>query len=211
MTPGGGYPQQQPMGPSLTGALRMSEVDEVPVAYQLPGRSWGKLVVVGLAVVAIAMVATVLILRQRDTGPTAGAFRFESTPVGADIIYDGTRLTDKTPYTLDGVPVGTRHQIRIELAHYIAEDREVDLPHNGGEIEVTFALKPVVGKIVVNCPEKTEVRVDGVLRLTGPGQITDVDLSSKKIELRAAGYPPYIRDLAWPANGLITIEAHLQK
>ena len=159
----------------------------------------------------MAAVATVLVLRQHNSAPETGVFRFVSTPAGAEITFDGNRIADKTPFTLEGVPVGTRHDISIDLAHYQSEKRTIDMPKAGGETEVTFALQPVVGKIVVSCPPGTEVRVDGVLRLTGPGSITDVDLSAKKIELRAPGHQPYIRDLQWPPTGVIEIDARLQK
>jgi serine/threonine protein kinase len=212
LSPGAMYGAQQPMGPSLTGQLRLSEGDELPAAYNLSGgRSWLKLAIGGLALVAVAATITLVVIRSHGEGPTTGSFRFVSTPLGAEIELDGQRLADKTPFTLDGVPVGTRHDVKITLSHYETDSKTVDLPRTGGEVEVTFALKPVVGKILVNCPAGTEVRIDGVLRQTGPGNITDVDLSAKKIELRAPGYQPFIRDLDWPANGVIAIDAHLQK
>jgi hypothetical protein len=212
LSPGAMYGSQPAMAPSLTGQLRLSEGDELPAAYNLSGgRSWVKLAIAGFAIVAIAATATLVFLRSRDTGATTGSFRFVSTPLGAEIELDGQRLADKTPFTFDGIPVGTRHEVKITLAHYEADSKTVDLPRGAGEVEVTFALKPIVGKILVNCPAGTEVRIDGVLRQTGPGNIVDVDLSAKKIELRAPGYQPFIRDLDWPANGVIAIDAHLQK
>jgi hypothetical protein len=204
---------QTPMPPTLTGQLRLSEGDELPAAYKLSGgRSWIKLVIAGLVAVAVAATVTLVVLRQRDAGPTTGSFRFVTTPPGADITYEGNRLTDKSPFTMDGVPVGTRHEIEIALSHYQKETRTIDMPKVGGEIEVSIILKPILGKLRINSvPDKAEIRIDGQLRGKTPITISDVDLSATKVELRLQGYQPYIADLTWPPNGEIDIDAKLQK
>ena len=218
-TPGAFYahqPQpygQQPMPPTLTGALRLSEGDELNPAYNLSrGRSWGKLIAVGVLAVAVAAGVTLFVLRQRDAGPTSGQFRIVTTPPNAEITYDSNRLTDKTPDTIDGVPTGTRHEIEITLAHYEKVTRTVDMPKIGGEVEVDVILKPILGKLrVVSTPDKAEIRIDGQLRGKTPITINDIDLTAQKVELRLAGYQPYSQPLAWPSNGEIDIDAKLQK
>ena len=76
--------------------------------------------------------------------------------------FDGTRLTDKTPLTIDGVPVGTRHDIRVELARHQAYTETIDIPKTGGEVPVMALLKPITGKIVVDSqPSGAEIWIDG--------------------------------------------------
>jgi serine/threonine protein kinase len=219
LTPGALYPfhpqPPPPHGMSLTGQLRLSEVDELPSQYKLgSGRQqWFTYIASGVLAVSVAASVTFLIIRStRESTPALGSIHIESVPPGADVIFDKNRLTDKTPLTIDGAPAGTRHTIRLELRHYEPREETVDIAKTGGRISVPIVLKQILGKIVVDSvPANAEIRIDGQLRGRTPMTVTDLDMNNaRRLELRLKGYQPYIRDLTWPADGKIPIKAQLE-
>jgi len=111
------------------------------------------------------------------------------------------------------LPVGSRHTVRVELAHHKPYDDSIDVPKTGGEVPVMALLKPITGKLVIESnPEGADVRIGDQLRGRTPTTITDVDMSSAKhLELRLKDYQPYVQELEWPANGVIQINAKLNK
>ena len=134
-----------------------------------------------------------------------------SVPSGAEVLFDGTRLTDKTPLTIEGAPVGTRHSIRLELSHHEPYEESVDIPKTGGEVSVTTSLKPILGKIMIDSvPPNAEIHINGQLRGRTPTTISDVEMdNAKRLELRLKDYQPFIQDLTWPSDGKIRINAKL--
>ena len=217
MTPGALYgfnPAPTPM--TLTGQLRLFEVDEMPSQYKLGAarRRWFTYIVAAVLAISVASGVTFLIIRStRETAPTVGSIFVESVPAGAEVTYDGTRLADKTPLTIKNVPIGTRHEVKVELARHKPYTDTVDIPKTGTEVPVMALLKPVTGKLVINSqPGGAEVWINGQNRGRTPTTINDVDLqSARRIELRLKDYQPYQHDLEWPSNGQITIDAKLNR
>lgn len=217
VTPGALYqfqPATQPM--SLTGQLRLFEVDELPSQYNLGAarRRRFTYLVAGLIAISVAAGVTFMIIRfTRETAPTVGRVHIESVPAGAEITYDGTRLTDKTPYTIENVPVGSRHEVKVELPRYKAYSDTVDIPKTGGEVPVMALLKPVTGKLKINSqPGGAEIWINGTNRGRTPTTLNDIDMeASKKLELRLKDYEPIIWDLTWPKTGEIDIDARFKK
>ncbi len=219
VSPGALYAYQPfgppPTPPTLTGQLRLTEGDELPAHLQLGGgKRWFMLVFAGLLAVSAAAAATYFLLRAtRDVAPTIGSIRVESSPPGAEISLDGQRLADPTPFTIEGIPVGTRHDIVVSLAHYTPDSSTVDVPKTGGETNVTAILKPVTGKlIVISSPPGAEIRIEGVNRGVTPKTITDVDMrSAHRLELRLKDYQVYQSDLKWPDSGELDLDLKLVK
>ncbi len=218
MSPGALYQMNpypvQPM--SLTGQMRLFENDEMPSHYKIGAarRRWFTYLVAGMVAVSVAAIATFLIIRStRDAAPTVGSIHIESVPAGAEVSYDGTRLAGTTPFTIDDVPVGTRHEIKIDLALHKPYLETVDIPKTGSEYKVMALLKPVTGKLVVNSrPGGAEIRINDQLRGRTPTTINDIDMASaKKLEIRLKDYQPHIQELTWPASGQIDLDIPLQK
>jgi len=208
-----GAPPPQPM--TLTGQLRLFEADEMPSQYKVSGGPrWLKLAIAGVIAVSLAAAVTFFIIRAtRDDTPTVGSIHIESVPPGAEVVYDSTRLTGTTPMTVDSVPVGTRHEIRVELPRHKPHVETIDVPKTGGEQSVTAVMEPITGKLrVVSQPDGAEIYIDGQLRGRAPTTINDIDMASaKKLELRLKDYRPYLVDLTWPANGEIDIDHKLER
>jgi len=206
-------PTQQPM--SLTGQMRLYEADELPSQYQLVAarRRWFTYIVSGVLAVSVAAGVTFLIIRSmRESTPVVGSVHIESVPRGADVLFDGTRLTDKTPLTIDRVPVGTQHPIRLEIAGYEPAEETIDIPGTGGTVEVTERLTPITGTLtVVSEPPNAEIWINREVRGRTPGTIKGVDMDSvRQIELRLKDYQPLVQNLPqWPSNGKIEIQAKL--
>ena len=89
--------------------------------------------------------------------------------------------------------VGTRHEVKVELARHKPYTETVDIPKTGGEVPVMALLKPVTGKLVINSQPAAQ-RSGSTDRTRGrtPTTINDVDLqSARKLELRLKDYQPY--------------------
>jgi hypothetical protein len=218
LTPGALY-QLNPHPPqpmSLTGQMRLFEADELPSHYQLGAgrRRWFTYIAAGIVAVSVAAIATFFIIRStREGPPTLGSILVESVPPGAEVYYDNTRLAGTTPFTIDDVPLGTRHDIKVELPRHKPYLETVDIPKSGGEHKVMALLKPVTGKLVVNSrPGGAEIRINDQLRGRTPTTINDVDMgSARKLELRLKDYQPFVQDLTWPDNGQIDLDIPLQR
>ena len=208
-----GAPPPQAM--TLTGQLRLFEADEMNPAYKVTGGPrWIKLAIAGLIAVSLAAGVTFFIIKStRDTTPTVGSIRVESTPSGAEVVFDGTRLAGSTPMSVDSVPVGTRHEIKIELARHQSYVETVDVPKDGREIQVKAFLQALTGKIIViSHPDGAEIRIDGRLYGRAPMTIAGLEMgSSKVLELRLKDYQPYIKNLEWSPKGEISIDATLAR
>jgi len=215
LSPGALYQfQPTPQGMSITGQMRLFEADELPSQYKLGAarRRWFTYIVSGILAVSVAAAVTFLIIRStRESTPSVGSVHIESVPANAEVTFDGTRLTDKTPLTIDGAPVGTRHTVRVELARHQAYEETVDIPKTGGEVPVMALLKPITGKLIIDSqPSNAEIHINGQLRGRTPTTINDLDMdSAKRLELRLKDYQPYVRDLTWPGDGKYRISAKL--
>jgi hypothetical protein len=209
-----GSPAPKPM--TLTGQLRLFEADEMPSQYKLGAarRRWFMYIVAGIVAVSVAAGATFLIIRTtRATSPTTGSIHIESVPAGAEVVYDGNRLVDRTPLTITDIPIGTRHELRVELALHKPYVDNIDIPKSGGEVPVMALLKPVTGKIVVNSqPGGAEIHINDQLRGRTPTTLNDIDMkSATKIEIRLKDYQPHVQDLVWPPTGQIDLDIKLQR
>ena len=206
-----GNVRPQPL--SLTGQLRLMEADEIPPQYKVSGGNrWIKLGIAGVIAISVAGLATFFIIKStRDSTPSVGSVHVESNPPGAEVSYDGQRLSGETPMTIDAIPVGTRHEIKVEFPRHTPYVETVDIPRTGGEVPVSAILKPITGKLVVDSvPDGADVYINGQPRGRTPTTLTDIDMDSvKKLELKLKGYQDYEQNLAWPANGQIAIEAKL--
>jgi hypothetical protein len=210
-----GAPPPQPM--SLTGQMRLFEVDELPSQYKVSGSGakWLKLAIASVLAVSVAAGVTFFIIKstRESATPTVGSIHIESVPSGAEVLYDGTRLAGTTPMTVDSVPVGTRHEIRVELAHHKPHTETVDVPKTGGEQAITAVMDPITGKLLINTvPGGADIYIDGQPRGRSPATINDIDMAAaKRVEIRLKDYRPYVQDLVWPPDGTLTIDRKLER
>jgi len=164
--------------------------------------------------VVLAAVVTFLIIKSsREDAPVIGSVRVESVPPGAEVIFDGTRLAQTTPLTIDRVELGSQHELRVEMARHKPYLETIDMPRKGGEYPVMALLRPITGKIVINTrPGGAEIRINDQVRGVTPLTLNDVDMATaKKIELRLKDYQPIVKALDWPANGQINIDEPFRK
>lgn len=218
VSPGALYPftpQHDQRSLSLTGQLRLAEVDEVPAQYKLaPDKSWMKYAIGGGVALILAVVVGMIISSASGPElPTVGSVRIESVPIGADIIIDGKRLDEKTPFTLTDLPIGTPHEVRIELPKHKPHVQSITLPPSGAEERVLALLKLQTGTLVVSStPAGAEVRIDDQIRGRTPTTITELDMASAgRLELRLKDHQPYVVDLKWPDSGELKIDAKLKR
>jgi serine/threonine protein kinase len=217
MSPGSlyqmGYPPPQPM--TLTGQMRLYEVDEIPSQYKIGAakKRWFTYIVAGIIAISVAAIATFLVIRMTREGAevTSGSIIVESLPTGADVLYDGTKV-GVTPITIDEVPL-VRHEIKVVLPRHAVYEEDVDIPKATGQTKVMAILKQINGRIVVDSkPDKADILIDGVPKGQTPKTIVDLDMASAKtVEIRLKGYQPHIQELKWPQDGKIDINVSLKK
>jgi hypothetical protein len=212
---GSGYaPAPQPT--TLTGQMRLFEVDEIPSQYKLGAarRRWFSYVVAGIMAISVAAIATFLIIRMtRDTtSSTHGSIVVESVPAGADVLYDNTKV-GVTPITIDEVPMTSRHAIKLVLPRHAIYEEAVDIPKSIGQYKVMAILKSINGKLVVDSkPDKADILINGEPKGQTPKTIVDLDMASAKtVEIRLKGFQPHIQELKWPQDGTITLNVSLKK
>jgi hypothetical protein len=212
LSPNALYGLQAPPQPaSLTGQLRWSEVDEIPSQYKLGAarRRWFTYIVSGLIAVSVAAGVTFLIIRlTREATPTVGSVHVVSVPAGADVSFDGTLLADRTPVTIDGAPVGTRHKIVVALRHYQTYTEEVAIPKAGGPVQVMAQLTSQTGKIVINTtPGGAQIWINGQPRGTTPTTLSGIDIdSTAQIELLHKDFGRQAVLLKWDAAGTAYVD-----
>ncbi|MGE0547990.1 MAG: protein kinase [Kofleriaceae bacterium] len=203
-----------PVPSSLTHQLRLAEIDEIPSHFKIGGeaRRWVSYIAACLVAVSVAAGVTFFIIRAIRDRQAIGSIHVESEPRGAEVSYDGTRFTKPTPLTIEGVPVGTRHEIRVELPRHKPHVETVDIPNGGGEVAVVAKLEPINGKLIVNSqPGGAEIWIDSQFRGRTPTTINDVDMNAaRRIELRLQDHQIWARDLEWPDDGRLEIDARLQ-
>ncbi len=217
LPPGAQYPfQPTPQPMSITGQMRLYEVDELPSQYQLNAarRRWFTYIVSGVLAVSVAAVVTFIIIRSmRDSTPVAGSVYIDSVPAGADVLFDdGRPSTNKTPFTLSDVPVGQRVKVHLELAHYEPAEEEVYIPKSGGRVEVIKTLTLITGTLtVVSEPSGAEVWINREMRGHTPLTLKGVDMNNvRQIELRLKDHEPLVQNLTqWPKDGKIEIHPKL--
>jgi serine/threonine protein kinase len=221
MSPGALYQMQspypvQPM--TLTGQMRLFEVDEIPSQYKIGAarRRWFTYIVAGILAISVAAIATFLIIRatRESPGSSTGSIVVESVPTGAEVFYDGTRLAGVTPITIDEVPIGSRHEIKVVLPGHAVYEETVDvLKGTGGLAKVSATLKSITGRLrIISKPDKADILINGEIKGITPKTVTDLDMkSTKTVEIRLKGYQPYIKELKWPQDGAIDINANLTK
>jgi serine/threonine protein kinase len=218
MSPGSlyqmGYPPPQPM--TLTGQMRLYEVDEIPSQYKLGAakKRWFSYVIASIIAVSVAAIATFLIIRmtRESAEPTSGSIIVESLPAGADVLYDNTKV-GVTPITIDEVPMSARHSIKVVLPRHAIYEETIDIPKATGQVKVMALLKQITGKLVVDSkPDKADILVNGEPKGQTPKTIVDLDMASaKSVEIRLKGYQPHIQELKWPQDGKIVIDVNLKK
>jgi hypothetical protein len=209
-------PQPQPEL-SLTGQMRLLEVDELPPQYRLGAtrRRWFTYIVSGTLAVVVAAAVTFVIIRSiRETTPSVGSIEVDSMPGGADVYYDDQLLLEKTPLNIGGVAVGSTHVIRVELPHHGKFRKNVDMPREGGTVPVTAQLTALRGKIMIDSiPSGAEISINGVVAGRTPASIPDVDIDgTNKLELRLKDYRTVVyekKDLVWSSAGSLTISKTL--
>ena len=208
------YGQPPPMPVTLTSQLRLSEVDEIPSHFKINSarRRWIAYIAAGIMAVSVAAASTFFIIRAtRDSTPPSGTIEITSVPPGGTIVFNGTALTEATPFTIRDVPPGSTHEIRVEKPFHKPYTQSVSISANGGTVGVTAVLQQITGKIIVDSqPGGAEIWLDGQLRGRTPTTLNDIDMATtKKLELRLKDYQPFVSELKWPPNGQLSFAPKL--
>jgi hypothetical protein len=167
-------------------------------------------IVFGLPLAILAVAAVSLLTRgtTQQATPVVGSVHIESVPAGADVTFDGTLLVDRTPLTIDGAPVGTRHKIMVSMRHYQPYTEEITIPRTGRPVQVVAQLTSHSGKIVINStPNGAQIWINGQPRGTTPTTVTGIDIdATSRIDLLHKDFGRRAVSLPWDAAGTAYVD-----
>ncbi|MFN9810078.1 MAG: protein kinase domain-containing protein [Deltaproteobacteria bacterium] len=125
---------------------------------------WILATLVGVAAVAAAVG---IVMTQQPSGPPVGpgALVIQSVPPGAAISIDGARRPERTPATLERLPLA-RYVVQVSSEGFVAQSREVELTEASprATLEVTLARPSAASFAMANVasnPAGAQILVDG--------------------------------------------------
>src|SRR5690606_14608408 len=139
-------------------------------------------VALALLVVAIVGGIATFALTRSETGAAAGpgTIVVESTPPGAAIWVDGERRPERTPATLEGLPVGVTYSVKLTHDGFAPHTEEVALSEAEPNAELKVALRrPTASDFAVirvrTIPAGAQVLLNGRdTGLTTPAMVPEV-------------------------------------
>ncbi len=126
---------------------------------------------------------------EAETMRALGAIVVKSDPPGASVWLDGEEV-GSTPAVIEDVPVGEKHEVRVEKEGYGTWVRTVE-PDSNRPVPLQARLEKLVGTIVVeSTPPGASVFLDDKeLRDSTPLEIPDISADyAHKITLKKKGY-----------------------
>ena len=94
--------------------------------------------------------------------PSFSYLEVKTSPWGATLYLDGEPYPIKTPVLLENLPIGSRHDLRLELEGYLPENFSLEIPSEGIVKEIHF--RPEVVVTVTYWEERYD---DAILRIDG--------------------------------------------
>jgi len=166
-----------------------------------------------LALSALAGFAFLTRATITPPAPVVGSVHLESVPTGADVSFDGTELGQRTPLTIDGAPVGTRHKIVISMHHYQSYTEEIAIPRTGSSVQVMAHLTSQTGKIAIDStPAGAQIWINGQPRGTTPTTLVGIDIdSTSAIDLLHKDFGRRTVALKWDAAGTAHVDYRFEQ
>ena len=185
-------------------------LEKITSPHSLGARLRGWWTPIGLLLAMLAVAGFAFLTRGtiREPAPAVGSVHIASVPTGADVTFDGTLLSDRTPLTIDGAPVGTRHKIVISMRHYQPYTEEIAIPRSGSPIQVVGQLTSQTGKIAINSrPAGAQIWINGQPRGTTPATVVGIDIdATSTIELLHKDFGKRAVPLRWDTGGIAYVD-----
>lgn len=123
-----------------------------------------------------------------DTAPRLGSLRIESDPPEASIVINGDLRAEKTPATIDKLPIGSALQVKVTKEGFAPERQEITLTADKPSTTVRAVLSKGTGKVTVtaNVPN-VYLALDGK-PVTGPTVEAVTPNEEHRITVAAQGY-----------------------
>jgi serine/threonine-protein kinase len=218
---------------SGTGASAMSSVSGAAsaIAAPAPAPRSGKIALVAAIAALVAVLAIVggLALRKRPPAPVAaasavaavaspgaetgklGSLRLESDPSEASIWVNGDARAEKTPVTLERLPLGSALQIKLTKEGYAPARHELTLTeaHPHDSFKATLSKGTVTVTFTVNVPNPV-VTLDGKA-VTG-NRLEGVTANEEhKLAVAANGFAPKVTTFQAGPNETKTFALQLER
>jgi serine/threonine-protein kinase len=214
---------KKPRKPRKPSRARINERDKPTVTVLPPMRRKGLAKLLSplgmtiMGVVVLLVVGAVVLMPAFKKGDNAQSvsLKIDSVPTGAKVILDGTAQAQPTPIRIDGLVVGTKHTIRIEVAGYQPYEEALTVqPAEDGSFARQVLLKKQMGTLQLNStPPGADVYMEG--KYLGPTPLTKGNLDRDKNEvLLTVGMTGYHDEkvvLTWGEKGTIEHTVVLKK
>ena len=236
--PNGGIPHaipgQPPPAPSAAGAISgaievrpalagntgdfMTPVQSVPLpefmgapppAFDLrPGRGWGKIAAIAIALM-ISVGAAVVLWPEGGQRVSTGTVWVVTLPANAAVKIDGKPLGN-SPVRADDIALDRPHTLELQLAGHLPLREEFTA--TPGE-QIVKRLVPDIGDVYVeSVPSRGEIFVNGLPCGLAPRQCNNVPRSRPaKIEVRLSGHQTFSQELAWGERRSLRVVAKLDR
>lgn len=136
-----------------------------------------------------------------------GRIAVASVPAGAQILLNGI-VSGETPQTISGLVSG-EYRIELRKEGYERAYKTVALLE-GQEVKARIPLEKTMGLLLVDStPGGANVIIQGEVVGTTPVLITDLPLGNYKVEIRAAGLPSRLVNVALPDRK--PVRAHVRQ
>lgn len=146
-------------------------------------------------------------------GEEEGYFRISSSPLGAEVLFDGV-FVGETPVKVPVFPGGTpRHTIAVSKPGYLPWVQKYSANPDPGESYDVFAeleASTSFGTLVVtSSPDGALITVDGGRGQEAPWRYSDISTGSHLVQAFLSGYEPYAKIVDVPPKGEVKINAVL--
>jgi serine/threonine protein kinase len=199
-----GLPAPDPSMMNTSAQFAAAELDEIPARYKVGRRSnrglWIAVAGVGVALAAIAIVATVLGGDgTRAAAGTHARLDIVSTPPGATVYIDGERLEGTTPAVFRDAVRGQAYLVALELDGHQRWESTERVPEEDERLVVTATLIPrTVSLKVESEPPDAEVIVNGKPMGRTPLSLPTLDPgAATELVIQKRGFLPIKRRLDW--------------
>ncbi len=160
--------------------------------------------------------STVTITLERPSASSFAMANIASTPVGAQILVDGTDLAQLTPFRVPNLEPGIEHTIAVSLAGWVSQSRTVVL--RAGQVEdLTFSLErtplgPDEALLVLTTdPPDSRVQLDSTWYETGSPFEIRTSARQHRLRVTHEGRRMHEQDLRLPGAQQTELRVDLER
>ena len=141
---------------------------------------------------------------ERNLTRATGGLQVETDPPGAWVEWEGERLADNTPATLEGLPAGPL-KLRLGADGYASEEVDAEVPKDAlGAVQFALEISAALGTLTLSLvPEDATATLPDLRIPYNPGM--QISEGPHRIQLSATGYRSETRTVEVAGDAQIAI------